>query len=129
MHRLEYLSLKELTQKLTTLLALTSAQRIQSDFIKIELQNIFEYKDRLKINISTKIETSGLNRKQSVLMFPFFKENPRLCTASLILFYINATKVFRGNNKSLIFTYQKPYHPASPQSLSRWIKGILSKSD
>nr|CAI5835844.1 unnamed protein product [Callosobruchus analis] len=74
---------------------------------KIELQNIFEYEDRLEINVSAKIKTSGLNRKKTVVVFRFFEENSRLCIASLIFFYINATIVFRGNNKSLIFTYQK----------------------
>lgn len=123
---LNSLSLKDLSQKLVMLLALTSAQRMQT-LSKIQLRNIIRFEDRIEIKISLPIKTSGLNRKQPVLIFPYFKENPKLCVASILEYYIEATKTFRVDD-TLIHTYQRPYHPASAQTISRWVKEILSKS-
>lgn len=103
-------------------MALKSAHWIHT-LSKIELNNINQYVDRIKININKFIKTSGINRKQPGLIFPYFKENPTLCIASFLFFYIGLTSNFRYEN-TLIYTYQKSYHPASTQTLRRWIKEI-----
>lgn len=86
--------------KTVTLLALISAQRIQTltniewDLIKVEEQDI-------KIFIPEKLKTSGKNRLQPVLILPFCREEPKLCLRLTILEYIRQTKSLRPVQKTL----------------------------
>lgn len=77
------LDLKQLTRKLITLLALITGQRVQT-LSKINLENIRESKDIIRVLISERIKTSGINRSQPILEIPFFKKNPELCAASTL---------------------------------------------
>lgn len=125
---LEELPLEKLTLKLVTLMALTTAHRVQT-ISKISLNNINQYKDRIEIKISEKIKTSGKNKLQPVLTLPFFKDKIKICVATTLLHYIKVTKSLRKNNEnSLFLTFKKPHHPATSQTLSRWIKSVLKLS-
>lgn len=125
---IEDLTLEDLTMKLTMLLALTSGHRVQT-LSKITTNNISTLQNKISIKISGKIKTSGPNRNQPVLQFPFFKENPSLCLASTLTHYLNRTRHLRTYRDSqLLLTFRKPHHPATSQSISRWIKTILERS-
>lgn len=121
------LSLEKLTKKLVILLALSTAQRVQT-LSKIRLSNVLKTDSLIQILISDPIKTSALNRNQPVLKLPFFMKEPLLCAASTIVEYLDRTKNLRQEEDFLILTIKKPYHPASSQTLSRWIKTVLSLS-
>ncbi|KAJ8911216.1 hypothetical protein NQ315_014928, partial [Exocentrus adspersus] len=123
----ESLSLKDLTLQLSTLLLLTSGHRVQT-LSKITIPNILRHEDRIEIRIPDKIKTSGVKRKQPCLVFPYFKEKPGLCVASLIDYYLNKTGPDRQATNTLLITYQCPFHAASTQTISRWVKEILQRS-
>ncbi|CAH1984544.1 unnamed protein product [Acanthoscelides obtectus] len=127
LHPLESLDLTNLSVKLVLLLALGTAQRVQT-LAKIKLSNILSSEDGLKIMITDILKTSAPKRPQPVLIFPFFKEKPELCIATTILHYIKRTKLFRKSENSLILTVKKPQHPATTQTISRWIKYGLGKN-
>ncbi|CAH0723415.1 unnamed protein product, partial [Brenthis ino] len=118
-----------LNKKLVTLLALCTAQRVQTLSL-IKLNNINFYADGIKIIITDHIKTSAINRQQPLLWLPYFKSNLSICPASAIKDYISRTKSLRKtiNADNLILTSKKPYKPASSQSISRWIKQALSES-
>lgn len=122
---LETLELEKLTYKLVTLMALASASRVQTLSL-IKVQNIFRLPDKLEIKISEKIKTTAPGRLQPLLVFPFLKNKPELCVASSIEFYIKKTASFRNDEESLILTHKRPYHAASSQTISRWIRKTLS---
>lgn len=129
-HPLDTLTLEQLTQKLATLLALISAHRVQT-LAAIRLKNIKTYTDHIAIYISEKIKTSKRNRLQPVILLPFWPSKPQLCGASTLQYYIEKTAPCRTNLHSaeyLFLTYKKPFHKATTQSLSRWIKTALNKS-
>lgn len=67
----EDLTLKKLSEKLCTLLALTTAQRIQT-LTKIKLSNIKISEDSIKIYIPDRIKTSRIGAEQPLLQFRFF---------------------------------------------------------
>lgn len=124
---LESLTLKNLTLKLVTLLLLTSGHRVQT-ISKISIDHIHQNNKKIEIRIPARIKTSGMGKKQPYLVFPFFKNKPELCVASTLQHYLNTTKNLRSND-SLILTHKKPYHAASTQSISRWVKEVLEKSN
>lgn len=128
MYPFEKISLKAITLKLVTLLALTTAHRVQT-LSKISLANIYNEGQAIRITIPAKIKTSGIGRNQPILTLPYFKEKPGLCVASTLEFYLEKTKSFRAEGEdTLLYTYRSPHKPASSQTISRWIKELLRNS-
>ena len=120
----ETISLENLCFKLVTLLALITAQRVQT-LALIKLENSTFLVD----SIPDRIKTTRLNRNQPYLKIPFFREQPKLCSASTLQVYISRTKELQSESENrLIITNKKPHKAATSQSISRWIKGALCKS-
>lgn len=123
------LSLEMLTKKLATLLALITTQRVQT-LAAIDLKNINSEIEPIQIKISARIKTSGRNKFQPLLEIPTFSNNEKLCAAATLKEYITRTLNLRKNTEEgkLFLTYKKPHHPATTQSISRWIKSTLKDS-
>lgn len=111
--------------KLILLLALATAQRVQT-FSKIRISNIIQHDEGLEIKFTDLLKTSRPNKPQPAICIPFFAEKSELCTATVLLYYIEQTKPLRGENDRLLLTFKKPHRPATSQTLSRWIKRGLS---
>lgn len=125
---LEELSLKSLTVKLCTLLALVSGHRMQT-FSKIKIDNITHQQEKIEIFIKDRLKTSGPRNQQPVLLLPFFTENPRLCVASTLTAYIAKTNGLRPKGEdTLLLTVKRPHHAASSQTISRYVKMGLAAS-
>lgn len=121
------LSLEKLTKKLAILLALTSAQRVQTISL-IKLQNIITTGNKTIITITDLIKTSLVNRNQPKIHLPFYPQNPKICPAKTLQDYIAQTTNIRNGEPYLWLTYKKPYKRASSQTISRWIKTIMKES-
>ncbi|CAG9091667.1 unnamed protein product [Plutella xylostella] len=122
------LRLEDITKKLAILLALTTAHRVQTlSLIKIE--NISITGNGVKIAIIDIIKTSCPGRDQPTLYLPFFKDNLKICPASTLNDYIFVTKNMRASNVGNLFlTLKSPHKAATAQTISRWIKQVLSES-
>lgn len=121
------LSLEDLSKKLITLLSITTGHRMQT-YGFIEIENIEKTAKNILIKIPKKIKTSKRNGYQPVLNLPYFKENPKICVASTLETYLKSTKEIRGSEKTLFISFKKPYKAVGKQTLSRWVKCILSES-
>ncbi|XP_063975163.1 uncharacterized protein LOC135161489 [Diachasmimorpha longicaudata] len=122
------LKLKEAGEKLSTLLALTSAQRLQT-LALINIDNIVIDSTGLSIKITERIKTSKADAYQPELILPFFQEKSNLCVASLILEYLDITKELRDKNaKYLLITSTKPHTSAKAETIGHWIKNTLNKA-
>lgn len=124
----EELNLLSLSQKLVTLLALSTGSRLQTLSL-IRLSNISESRQEIQINITDPIKTSGLNKEQPTLHLPFFEEKPKICVARTLQKYIQTTQPFRKSDQDWLFlTIKKPHSAASKQTLSKWVKQLLSSA-
>ncbi|CAH2098699.1 unnamed protein product [Euphydryas editha] len=122
------INLEQLTKKLVILLALCTAQRVQTLSL-INLNNIYFSDSGAKIFITDLIKTSAPGRDQPLLILPYFKENISICPATALSDYIYVTKHLRNKEDNrLILTFKKPNKPATTQTISRWIKNVLSES-
>lgn len=121
------LSLEELTKKLIMLLALSTAQRVQT-LSKISIDNIIKVKEGYNIQVPDRIKTSGLNRPQPLLILEKFKRQPQVCVATTLEDYLEKTSKIRGHAKKLFITIKKPHHEASTETLSRWICDVLKNT-
>lgn len=124
----ETLSLERLTKKLTTLLALSTAQRVQT-LALIKISNINKSENLIRIEITDKIKTSKYMAENPVLEIPFFSSRPSVCPAKTLVAYLQKTEDLRPAGEDRMFiTFKKPHHAATTQSISRWIKNTLAQS-
>lgn len=122
------ISLEQISYKLVMLLALASAQRVQTLSL-IDLDDIKSSPEGVQIFIRSRIKTSGPNRLQPIISLPFYKDDEILCVATTILFYIEKTRSLRNSRcKKLLITFKKPYRSASSQTISRWIRKVMFKA-
>lgn len=124
---LEGLSLRELSWKLATLLALTTAHRAQT-LAKIKIQNIIEVEDVMYIKIEDLIKTSRPGTFAPLLHLPKFTAKPELCAVATIKEYIRRTADMRGHLQNLMITLNKPHRPVTAQTISNWVKNTMQKS-
>lgn len=119
-------SLQQLTKKVITLLALVTAQRIQT-LATIDIKNISIVDNITYIKIPDRTKTSGTDEYNPLLTIPMFPDQPARCAASALHAYIKKTESLRSNSK-LFITCKKPHGPASKQTISNWVKKTLQES-
>ena len=125
---IESVSLEMLTLKLVGLLALATAQRVQT-LTLMELSNISISDQGISINITKLIKTSAPGRKQPCLFLPYFIENPELCVATTLIEYLKRTREHRPQScEQVLISFRRPYKAVSSQTVSRWIKLVLKQS-
>lgn len=122
------LSLPKLFMKFSVLLALVTARRVQT-LSKISISNIIVRPSEILIKIPENIKTSAPNKFQPLLSIPYFIDQPKICVASVLVAYFDATKKLRGVEDDYLFItiYRKPFKVVTSQMLSRWIKMGLSQ--
>nr|CAI5845264.1 unnamed protein product [Callosobruchus analis] len=82
--------------------------------------------NRLDTHITRQLKTTHTGRNQTTLVVPFFTEDADICPAKSVLSYLEETKTIRGNIQDHLFvTFKKSHHPASTQTISRWLKATL----
>jgi len=118
----EELSIKLLTLKTVSLLALCSAQRAQT----LSVINVHEChfgKTDLQIVVTERLKTS---KPGEILRMKFDQFRIRkLCLVRCIKVYIERTKANRNTSK-LFISVKSPYNPVSSQTISHWLKNTLS---
>lgn len=120
----EELSLRQLSEKTITLMALCTAHRLQT-FSLIWTSNILQGASGLEITIPDRTKTSRPGGHHPLLSLPFFTTRPQVCVASAILCYISKTQNIRTEEGRLFLSFKRPHGAASPQTLARWIKSCL----
>ncbi|KAL4703248.1 hypothetical protein ACJJTC_002468 [Scirpophaga incertulas] len=73
------------------------------------------------------IKTSALNPNQPLLTLPYFPDRPNVCPAKCLTNYLKITSDIR-KCPSLFISYKKPHLAVSVNTLSRWVKMVLSAS-
>lgn len=125
---LSSINLEKLTKKLVALLALCTAQRVQT-LAKIKINNISETEGGVKIFITDRIKTTNIRNQPPILELPHFQEKEKICPVKTLQEYIKRTTDLRPQDEeTLLLTFKKPHHAATTQSISRWIKHTLEES-
>lgn len=122
------LTLKDLTLKLTMLLMLVSGQRIQTiQLLNIEHMNVrssvFEF------TITDKVKQTKPGRHLNNLSFKAYAPDKRLCVYNYLKTYLEVTEPLRCPGQTqLLISFTKPHKAVSKDTISRWLKNVLSKS-
>ena len=121
--------LKFLTQKLVTLLAITSFHRgMELHALSLDLMSRFE--DKIEFLFPIRLKHSKPGKKDPPSIFHSFPSNKPLCPKETIIEYLEATHQFRPvqDTGPLFVSYVKPHAPVTKQTLCRWVKEFLTAS-
>ncbi|KAK2555415.1 hypothetical protein P5673_023060 [Acropora cervicornis] len=107
------LSLKELSLKTTALVALVTAQRVQS-LHKLDLDSTTQENGRItfKFDLLKQIRPSV---KSPIIELCAYLENPKICVVKTL-------------SHNLERTVTKPHHAVSASTIRRWIKSMLKRA-
>lgn len=125
-YTLKDLGLSLLSEKLVILLALGTAQRVQTISL-FKLSNIEKTGDGYRVKISDFIKTSRPGNALPIINLPCIPNNLELCIACTLTKYLEVTVDLRGDCDTLLITTRAPHHAASRQTISRWIRAVLTK--
>ncbi|CAH3176796.1 unnamed protein product [Porites lobata] len=122
------MSLKQLTLKLTMILALVTAQRTQT--LKLLSINDMQSKDGEYVFQITSIlkQTSahgGRQRHLPPIVLKKYDHDKTLCVFTLLQEYLIRTSNLRGSCSQLLICHCKPHGPASKDTISRWLKQVM----
>lgn len=84
----EDLHFQQLSDKTTTLLALSTAHRLQT-FSLIRVDQITQSAAMVEIMIPDRIKTSRPGNFQPLLTLPFLPDRPKICVITIVLAYIS----------------------------------------
>lgn len=123
------ITLEALSHKTISLLAIASAQRMQTLSL-IKLKNICVKNDVILIKIPDFIKTSRPGALQPLIRLPFIRENLSICPATVLQAYIEKTSTLRSSDADdhLFISVRKPHKKVCSQTLSHWVKKVLADS-
>jgi len=121
------LTLKMLSWKLTTLLALTAASRA-SEISYLDLQFLQRHSSGYTFHIAKNTKICKPGKPRPVLTFQRFPESPKICVCTVIENYIIRTSLLRNEENLLLISHIKPHKAVKSCTISKWIVGMLGLS-
>jgi len=125
----EQLSLKELTHKLTMLLALTAASR-SSEIYLLNINFMIRKTESYIFSFDKLTKTWKKGQSPPTIEFMNFPENPKLCVVKTLDDYINLSKQWRltKDHSQLLLSTLKPHKPVAKSTIAGWMKSVLKNS-
>ena len=121
------ISLKELTYKLVVLIAILSGQRCQTiHALSIEENCMSLEHDRCTFFISTLLKQPKPGTHLKPIELRADPPDAKLCVVICLKEYVQFTASLRHNETALFITCQKPHTAARKDTISRWIKAVLT---
>lgn len=127
LHPLGELSLKDLTLKLTMLIALVSAQRIQSLSL-LDLNHLHWHDNSAVFVIQGHIKQSRPGLKPQHVILADYLQEERLSVYKVLVHYLKVTKPLRGKETRLLISFVKPHKAVTKDTISRWLKLVMSSA-
>jgi integrase len=119
------MSLKQLTIKLVTLVALLSGQRCQT-ISMLDLDHVDVTSSAVTFSVVGLTKTSKIGKRPIAVVLPKYPHEEPLCTVNALKHYLQKTRAVRGKNRNLFLSYVSPHKQVGTETISRWIKSSLS---
>ena len=121
------ISLKELTLKLTMLIALTQAARPQTIHL-ISLKNLKKTQDRYVLELDEALKHTRPGTPLEPIIIKAFPHDKNLCVFTTLEEYIERTREHRNNEDRLMISYVKPHKAVTRDSIRRWIRVTMENA-
>jgi hypothetical protein len=124
---LEKLSLKELTLKLVTLIALTTGQRCQTlTFLDISADYMSKTDDSYRFALTEHVKQDRPGKVFGNLCLYKYTVT-ELCVYGTLEYYMSVTEKLRTSTKLLV-SFIKPYSAVTASTVGQWIKTLLGQA-
>ena len=123
----KFLSLRQLTLKVTLLLLLLSGQRGQTIWL-IDIRNITVCKGQLRIRFGDLLKTSTPKCQQHEIVLSAYPPNRRLCIVTYMKAYLDRTAPLRQGETKLLLSYRVPHSRVSRDTVRRWTKSVMKEA-
>ena len=120
------LSLKELTLKLLVLTLLVSGQRGQTVHL-LSIDHMVSVNNCYTFQIIDHLKQSRPSVKNPLVELSPFKDET-LCAVTTLKEYLTRTQSLRGSESQLFISYNRPFKRVSRDTISRWVKLVLTDS-
>lgn len=121
------LTLKELTLKLVTLIAVLSGQRCQT-IANLSLTSMRLTDEKCTFNIDFCVKQTRKGKHLAPVELLAFRENKDLCIVSVLKEYLKRTEPLRKGIDKLFIAHQKPHKAVSTNTIGRWIRDALTRA-
>ena len=119
------IDLYKLTLKTLMLLLLVSGQRI-STISHLSLDHVAISSAQIVFYVFDSLKQSRPGYKNPVLTFKAFTEDVDLCIVTCLHEYLSRTSPIRGDDKCLFVTIKSPHRGASKDTLTRWVRALMT---
>ncbi|KAK3108808.1 hypothetical protein FSP39_016198 [Pinctada imbricata] len=120
----EKLSLKDLTLKVTMLIALSTACR-SSEVSRLDMNYMVIDDDSIMFSVPTLTKGRRCGEPPIEIKIGKFRAEPKLDVVTCILEYINRTQDIRGNETVLLISHIKPHKQVRPCTVAKWLQQIM----
>ena len=120
---LEKLSIKDLTFKLTMLVALASAARVH-EIAALDCGSVIKKTDCWEFVLTSHVKNSRPNHPNRRLYLSRYVNNPSICVLRCLEHYTLRTASHR-QYQQLFLSYIRPFKPVGSQTIARWICSVL----
>ena len=123
------LNAKELTLKLTMLLALTATTR-SSELKNVDIKFMTRSNQEYKFQLGETVKHSKQGKIPPPILFFPFPQDIDLCPYTALQHYLDLSKTWRSSDihSQSLLCHINPHGPASTPTIARWIKETLSLS-
>ena len=88
----------------------------------------YHEKGQLAILLSTHVKNSRPNHPGRDISFSAFTDDPRICVVQCLKEYVKRTTDIRQNEQQLLISYKAPHKAIGNQTLSRWLRTVLTRA-
>ena len=122
------LSLKQLTFKTAALLTILAGRRIHTLHM-LSVVHMDQSPDKVIFHIIGLTKCSRPTRPIQPTVYRAYVEDELLCPVKCIYAYLaQRSKIITQNLTEFFITFGKPHHPASKDTLARWVKEVMGNS-
>ena len=122
------ISNKDLTLKLSSLLAITSAGRA-SEICYFDIRYLVKGKSSYEFHFSKLTKSWRRGKPRPKMSFNFFPEEPSICVCKTIDQYLLRSKEWRSEEDTqLLLSHIKPHDPVEVGTVSRWLMEMLRQA-
>ena len=120
------INFKLLSYKVTVLLTILSRQRV-STLHKFRLSQLQLTTEMAVFNLGTSLlKHSKPGRATAPIVFHRYPHGCRLCPLEAVQDYVQQRNLLAPQVDEFFITHRKPYHPASKDTLARWVEVLTS---
>ncbi|WAR05311.1 hypothetical protein MAR_020680, partial [Mya arenaria] len=94
----------------------------------VEIQDISFGSNDIQIATNHLIKQSRPGYHLAPITFKQYDKDPKLCIVRTFREYLDRTAALRGKVKKMLVTTQKPHSAASRDTVSRWVKSLLTSA-